>query len=123
MPSNSGWYQTGLAPLRTGATHEVQQRRVEGVDILTYESMSDTAVAVPDWQCGGSAMWMWGGSECSALDGGRVREGDEEEMGGHLGGQGFMRGGNEVYETASMRRERGGVRCAIPFVVVARLCR
>jgi len=55
-------------------------------------------MATPDRESGAPPVRLRGGPECGTPHGGGLREGDAEEVGGHMDGHGILCGGDEVPE-------------------------
>ena len=102
-PSNTSGHQTSIPTLSEEEAHEMGQGRGEGAHVPAHRQGANEAVAVQDRESGGSTVQVRRGTERSASPDVRVRGEEEETMGGDMGRQGLLWGGDEVPERSGER--------------------
>ena len=76
----------------------MEQDGAQRTELPTHRQRTDEGMAAQDREGGGSLLHMWPNTERGASLGIGLRGGQTEEVGGHLDGQGILRGGGQICE-------------------------
>ena len=96
--SNTSRYPTSPPTVLETTPHEMGQDGAQRTDLPTHRQGTNEGVAAQDREGGGPPMPMRTDTERSPPIGVGVCEGEAEEMGGHLDGQGILCGGGGFSE-------------------------